>query len=102
MLMGETLKGLYHSAVDPRLRDSWWALRMRGDTSVLSGVVRGMFGVPHRVGSTSDHLEATMAWLCRAQDATGVGAVSAFYDVRAGSWGPPYPETTGYIIPTFY
>jgi len=28
--------------------------------------------------------------------------VSAFYDVRMGEWCPSYPETTGYIIPTFY
>jgi hypothetical protein len=41
-----------------------------------------------------------MAWLCRAQDATGCGGVSGGYYLHRG-WMPPYPETTGYIIPTF-
>jgi hypothetical protein len=43
-----------------------------------------------------------MGWLCAAQDATADGGVSALYDVRSGEWGPSYPETTGYIIPTFF
>ena len=47
-----------------------------------------------------DHLQAAIDWLCRAQDATGCGGVSAGYFFRRG-WMHPYPETTGYIIPTF-
>jgi hypothetical protein len=43
-----------------------------------------------------------MAWLCAAQDSYSEGGVAAFYDIRLGNWGPLYPETTGYIIPTFY
>ncbi|MEW6749581.1 MAG: hypothetical protein AB1505_01205 [Candidatus Latescibacterota bacterium] len=46
------------------------------------------------------HLQGALDWLCRAQDTTGCGGVSAGYFLRAG-WGHPYPETTGYIIPTF-
>lgn len=46
------------------------------------------------------HLDATMNWLARAQDATGNGGVARMYHLREG-WGPAYPETTGYIIPTF-
>jgi len=41
-----------------------------------------------------------MDWLCRAQDVTGCGGVSGGYHYHDG-WQPPYPETTGYIIPTF-
>jgi hypothetical protein len=41
-----------------------------------------------------------MEWLCRAQDASGCGGVSGAYALDTG-WLPPYPETTGYIIPTF-
>lgn len=96
------LKQTVRSALDTRVRDSLWALRSRGDTSVLKAVVRGTLGVHYEVGTTQDHLRATMAWLCAAQDATAEGGVAAFYDVRAGTWGPLYPETTGYIIPTFY
>jgi hypothetical protein len=48
-----------------------------------------------------------MDWLCRAQDAAG-GGVSRSYSLvykrahgRRG-WLAAYPETTGYIIPTFF
>jgi hypothetical protein len=46
------------------------------------------------------HLDATMAWLCRAQDVTPDGGVSAGYTLLKG-WAPSFPETTGYLIPTF-
>lgn len=52
-------------------------------------------------GSSRDHLDATMQWLCTAQDHGAGSGVSAAYSLAAG-WEPPYPETTGYIIPTFY
>jgi hypothetical protein len=45
-------------------------------------------------------LRAAAAWLARAQDATGDGGVSWAYSLRYG-WGPSYPETTGYIVPTY-
>lgn len=46
------------------------------------------------------HLSAVMRWLCRAQDASGDGGVARMYHLKTG-WGASYPETTGYIIPTF-
>jgi uncharacterized protein YyaL (SSP411 family) len=53
-------------------------------------------------GDSRRHLAATMDWLCRAQDrGGGGGGVSAGYSLIRG-WLPPYPETTGYIIPTFF
>ncbi|HXH83827.1 MAG TPA: hypothetical protein VNN07_13005, partial [Candidatus Tectomicrobia bacterium] len=48
-----------------------------------------------------------MEWLCRAQDAAGGGGVSRSYALRymrshrRSGWLAAYPETTGYIIPTF-
>ena len=45
-------------------------------------------------------LEATLAWLCAAQDATPDGGVSYGYSLTTG-WRSSYPETTGYIIPSF-
>jgi hypothetical protein len=47
-------------------------------------------------------LQAAAEWLARAQDATGSGGVSAHYDVAKSRWVGAYPETTGYIIPTFF
>jgi hypothetical protein len=46
------------------------------------------------------HSRAAMAWLCRAQDSTPDRGVSHSYLIGKG-WMPSYPETTGYIIPTF-
>ena len=52
---------------------------------------------------TAMHLDAAMRWLCRAQDASPTGGVSAGYALGAKRhWSSEYPETTGYIIPTFY
>lgn len=48
-----------------------------------------------------EHLDATMAWLCRAQDVSADGGVSAGYTLGKG-WSKSFPETTGYIIPTFF
>ncbi|KXB31383.1 hypothetical protein AT959_06855 [Dechloromonas denitrificans] len=48
------------------------------------------------------HLDAAIAWLKHAQDVTGNSGVAQTYLVRYQRWAPSYPETTGYIIPTFY
>jgi len=46
-------------------------------------------------------LEATLDWLCSAQDnsASRDGGVASHFSLLTG-WGTSYPETTGYIIPT--
>jgi hypothetical protein len=64
--------------------------------------IRGVRG-PSRI-----HLLATMSWLCHAQDASGTDGVARSYSLRwqrahgRRGWLPAYPETTGYIIPTFF
>ena len=45
-------------------------------------------------------LQSAARWLCRAQDATADDGVAIRYCLRQG-WLSSYPETTGYIIPTF-
>ncbi len=45
-------------------------------------------------------LEAAMAWLCVAQDRDADAGVAGSYTLLKG-WTKSYPETTGYIIPTF-
>ena len=47
-----------------------------------------------------DHLEAAAAWLARAHDATSDGGIAGRYMLGTG-WASSYPETTGYIVPTF-
>lgn len=46
------------------------------------------------------NVESAIGWICRAQDADRSGGVPAHYMPLRG-WSAPYPETTGYIIPTF-
>ena len=45
--------------------------------------------------------DRAMKWLCLAQDRAEGGGVSTAYDLRYG-WQPGFPETTGYIAPTFF
>lgn len=67
-----------------------------------TGVIfRDAFHLPYKESASRKHLHAAMQWLARAQDATHTGGVSVGYSLRYG-WLPPYPETTGYIIPTFF
>jgi predicted SAM-dependent methyltransferase len=49
------------------------------------------------------HLRAAIDWmsLAQARSATADGGVSAIYWLRERRWDVSYPETTGYIIPTF-
>jgi hypothetical protein len=58
-------------------------------------------GRMRKVESSRKHLDGIIKWICRAQDRCQGGGVSAGYSFIEG-WQPPYPETTGYIIPTFY
>ncbi len=69
--------------------------------SLADVLVRDRLGSSHKARSTRQHLDATMKWLCRAHDSAGGRGVSGGYSLIDG-WLPPYPETTGYIIPTFY
>jgi hypothetical protein len=46
------------------------------------------------------HLEAAVNWIEHAHAATGDGGISKGYDLLRNRWAPPYPETTGYTIPT--
>ncbi len=54
------------------------------------------------------HLIAALDWLGRAQDASADGGIAWGYSLtwdahfRRRGWQAPYPETTGYLIPTLY
>ena len=50
--------------------------------------------------SDADHIRAAARWLAAAQDAQTDGGVSGRYRLDRG-WTSSYPETTGYVIPTF-
>lgn len=74
----------------------------------LLPTLHDLSGRTYPVHDAQTHLRETMQWLCRAQDATGDGGVSRSYALRymrahqRKGWLASYPETTGYIIPTFF
>jgi hypothetical protein len=62
-----------------------------------------VFGSRHDRASRhadEEHLQAAADWLRRAQDASGDGGFCGRFHLGQG-WSSSYPETTGYIIPTF-
>jgi hypothetical protein len=58
-------------------------------------------GLPEHDPGIDRAVREAIVWLCRAQDAstTHDGGVARHFSLETG-WGPSYPETTGYIIPT--
>jgi hypothetical protein len=92
------IRPLLRKALSP-VREQWhrWQLpaaakdEARKDKRGLSGPDPGM----------DRAVSEAIAWLCRAQDCstTADGGVARHYSLVDG-WGPSYPETTGYIIPT--
>jgi hypothetical protein len=69
--------------------------------TLVSELVRDARGRETVPGTNAEHLTAAVEWLCASQDATGTGGCASAYNLVLG-WGGPYPETTGYIIPTLY
>ncbi len=63
---------------------------------------RDVAGLPAHDAGTEPVLAAVMDWLALAQDrsASHDGGVARDYSLVKG-WATSYPETTGYIIPTF-
>lgn len=59
-------------------------------------------GLPEEDPGCERVLAASMDWLCRAQDlsASADGGVARDFSLVNG-WSSSYPETTGYILPTF-
>lgn len=69
----------------------------------MKGAFRLLSGRSVSTGVDPRHgLQAAAEWLARAQDVAARGGVSACYDAAKHQWTGAYPETTGYIIPTFF
>ncbi|MCI0485697.1 MAG: hypothetical protein L0229_03760 [Blastocatellia bacterium] len=83
-----------------KLRPALYTLRQIISTGATRRASLKDLRLPENGYDSNLYLEEAVGWLCRAQDAGGGGGVSYGFDLREG-WLPPYPETTGYIIPTF-
>jgi hypothetical protein len=60
---------------------------------------RDILGIPEPLRDDEVHMRGALDWLLESQTVTGSGGFAAAYSFKDG-WLPPYPETTGYIIPT--
>src|SRR6266513_597349 len=69
--------------------------------SIVGLLIRDWLDWRSKPGSSRRHLDAIIRWICRAHDQCGCKGVSAGFSLVRG-WFPPYPETTGYIIPTMF
>ena len=80
---------------------------MKGIARRVKPTIRDALRWRYELGAPEEHLKAAMEWLVRAQDSTPDGGVSRSYALRwmkshrRLGWLASYPETTGYIIPTF-
>lgn len=94
------LSGRVRRAVQHRV-DAW------RQPSRLASAGLGAALMPRRApADPASHQTAALEWLCRAQDAAGGGVSRGYvFSSRSGypvGWQHAYPETTGYIIPTFF
>lgn len=72
--------------------------RIQSLTTTLWRDLRSVETAPQ---SIDDHIEEAVNWLYASQDATDTGGSAACYNLILG-WESPYPETSGYIVPTLY
>jgi hypothetical protein len=87
-----------------RLRTRVLDLRFRYGLSLAARaeMKREQLGEAHSDVPLDIAIRESLAWLGRAQDhsLSADGGVARHYSLITG-WGESYPETTGYIIPTF-
>lgn len=69
--------------------------------TLTKAIYRDLRGKQTTPRSDEEHLSAAMDWLYRSQDVTECGGSAAYYSLLTG-WSGPYPETSGYIVPTLY
>lgn len=67
--------------------------------SQLKVIIQDLMGKREPIYDNVAHCRAAMKWLFVAQDSTKVGGISAEYNLSWG-WRLPFPEVSGYIIPT--
>lgn len=78
-----------------------WPAALRLPPAAKAARRKDSLGVPAEDPGVERAIDEGVAWLGRAQDhsASADGGVARHYSLITG-WGPSYPETTGYIIPT--
>jgi uncharacterized protein YyaL (SSP411 family) len=70
-------------------------------TTGLRALWRDLRGIRTEPRTDKEHLDAAIEWLYHSQDVTDCDGSAAYYSLVTG-WAGPYPETSGYIVPTLY
>ena len=87
------------------LEDAKNRLRIKRSASTNLAEVRqdldGLNTRSNAIYTDQEHLSACMVWLRRAQTHNSGRGVAALFHMDEKRWAVDYPETTGYIIPTF-
>jgi MoaA/NifB/PqqE/SkfB family radical SAM enzyme/predicted SAM-dependent methyltransferase len=83
-----------------RTADSMYKSDLISDPQKISHISKLDQTLGH-ILTDDEHLAGAMRWLAKAFEATGKRGVSALYNLLNNNWDVAYPETTGYIIPTF-
>lgn len=98
------LKRIVRNALPDRLIDSYWQWQFDRDLPPRARDCKNADarGLPGSDPGAEAAISASIGWLCRAQDQSlsADGGVARHYSLISG-WSDSYPETTGYIIPTF-
>lgn len=68
--------------------------------SILRLFLMDLFKNSYKIQPNLFHIQRAIDWLNYAHSKTNDGGVSFGYSLKSG-WAPSYPETSGYIIPTF-
>ncbi|USZ67398.1 terpene cyclase/mutase family protein [Halorussus salilacus] len=68
---------------------------------LFTETIRDIRGIETTPRADSEHLQSAIQWLYRTQDVTDCAGSAAGYNLVLG-WSGPYPETSGYIVPTLY
>jgi len=76
-------------------------MRIYGIVNLVKSILYDYFKKNHTLYENKIHIEKAINWLSLAQDSTKDGGVSEGYHLYHG-WLPSYPETTGYIIESFF
>ncbi|MCW8855340.1 MAG: terpene cyclase/mutase family protein, partial [Gammaproteobacteria bacterium] len=76
-------------------------MRLLTFKNIVYKIMSDLLRVKTKVHESKVHLDKAIDWLVLAQDSTDDGGVSEGYHLIHG-WLPSYPETTGYIIETFF
>lgn len=101
---GRSVKQLLKAALPQSALNFYDRIQREAELSKAARNMRALHrkGLPDADCGPAAAVELAANWICRAQDLSQSvdGGVARHFSLNTG-WGPSYPETTGYIIPTF-